>query len=142
MKEKSKLEIACEKVIDKKPEVYYHLLSELLLLNPRSIKRNDTRFTAQVTAILYDENIEDKVSLLCNLIDTSEYDQKTKLQEIENVKTLLELDPRLENTKAIVKELKNMGSSEYEEILRKINTNKLRIKHYASGETVIPRRRA
>ncbi|MCF2143220.1 MAG: hypothetical protein K9W42_05920 [Candidatus Heimdallarchaeota archaeon] len=142
MKEKSKLEIACEKVIDEKPEAYHQLLSKLLLLNPRTIKRNDTRFTAQVTAILYDENIEDKVSLLCNLIDVSEYNKKTKMQEIKYAKTLLELDPTLENTKAIVKELKNMGDSEYEEILRKVNTDKLPIKHYTSGETVIPRRRA
>ncbi|MCF2143221.1 MAG: hypothetical protein K9W42_05925 [Candidatus Heimdallarchaeota archaeon] len=139
MAKKTNLELACEKVLGKEAKQIYFLLSELLILNPRILKKNDTRFSAQLTLILFDDKIEDKVSLICQLIDENEYNLKTNIEVIDLTKSLLELDPDLEKTKAVINELKNMGDPNYSQIMRKVDI-KHSMKLYFMGESYTPRR--
>jgi len=124
--------------VGKEAKQFYLLLSELLILNPKILK-NDTRFSAQLTLILFDDRIENKVSLLCNLIDENEYNLKTNVEVIDYTKSLLMLDPQLEKTKAIIAELRNLGDADYNQIMRKVKI-KHSMKLYYSDESYIPRR--
>jgi len=69
--------------------------------------------------ILFDDKIEDKVSLICQLIDENEYD--------------------LEKVKTVINELKNMGDPNYSQIMRKVDI-KQSMKLYFTGESYTPRR--
>jgi len=68
--------------------------------------------------ILFDDKIEDKVSLICQLINENEYD--------------------LEKVKTVINELKNMGDPNYSQIMRKVDI-KQSMKLYFTGESYTPR---
>jgi len=119
MKEKTQLEIACEKVVGTETSQYYKLLSDLLIMNPHLLKNDDTRLSAQITSILFSNEIEDKAHLICSIIETIDVQSKDKY--VEQAKLLLEIDPVLDVTKQIVEKLKTMPDPNYSEIMRKVN---------------------
>lgn len=69
---KTLLENACIEVVGEKNEEYYQLLSNLLLLNYSFIQKNDSRLSAKVTAILFDDEFIDKSHLICEFIENAE----------------------------------------------------------------------
>ena len=119
MKEKTQLEIACTEVVGDSTNQYYNILSNLLIMNPQLLKKNDTRLSAQFTSILFSDEAEDKAHLICSIIET--IDKETKDQYVEQAKHLLEIDPVLDVTKQIIDKLKTLPDPNYSEIMRKVN---------------------
>jgi hypothetical protein len=119
LKEKTQLEIACEEVVGTETNQYYSILSDLLIMNPHLLKDDDTRLSAQLTSILFSEEVEDKAHLICSIIET--FDLQSKDKYVEQAKSLLEIDPVLEITKQIIEKLKNLPDPNYSEIMRKVN---------------------
>jgi len=131
---KSNLELACEQALGERSKGFHHLLSELLLLNPHAFDKNDERFTAQFTIILFDNSFENKIGLICSLIDENECNLKTKLEVINHAKSLLGLDPGLEYTRKILNELKELGDLQYKPIKERV-ANDSRLKQFLAVES-------
>ncbi len=126
MKEKSQLEIACAEIVGDETNQYYDILSDMLIMNPHLLKKDDTRLSAQLTSILFSEEVEDKAHLICRIIET--IDTKSEDKYVKQAKLLLEIDPVLEITKQIVDKLKSFPVPNYSEIMRKVNNkNELKI---------------
>ena len=100
MKEKTQLEVACAEVAGDNNNQFYGLLSNLLIMNPHLLKEDDTRLTAQLTSILFSEEVEDKAHLICSIIET--IDAKSDDKFVKQAKRLLEIDPVLDTTKQII----------------------------------------
>ena len=130
MKEKTQLEIACAEIVGDETNQYYDILSEMLIMNPHLLKKDDTRLSAQLTSILFNDEIEDKAHLICRIIET--IDTKSSDKFVENAKHLLEIDPVLEVTKQIIDKLKTFSDPNYSEIMRKVNI-KQEMKIYRRG---------
>ena len=126
MKEKSQLEIACAEIVGDETNQYYDILSDMLIMNPHLLKKDDTRLSAQFTSILFSDEVEDKAHLICSIIET--IDTKSEDKYVKQAKLLLEIDPVLEITKQIVDKLKSFPVPNYSEIMRKVNNkNELKI---------------
>lgn len=126
MKEKSQLEIACAEIVGDETNQYYDILSDMLIMNPHLLKKDDTRLSAQLTSILFSEEVDDKVHLICSIIET--IDSKSEDKTVKQAKHLLEIDPVLDITKQIVEILRSFPVSDYSEIMRKVNIkNELKI---------------
>ncbi|MCG3253673.1 MAG: hypothetical protein KAX09_07485 [Candidatus Heimdallarchaeota archaeon] len=122
MKERTQLEIACAEIVGDETNQYYDILSEMLIMNPHLLKKDDTRLSAQFTSILFSEEVEDKAHLICSIIET--IDNKSEDKYVKQAKLLLEIDPVLEITKQIVDKLKTFPNPNYSEIMRKVNIHK------------------
>lgn len=120
MEDKTQLEKACFEVVGEKHSEYYSLLSRLLILNPEFIKNSDPRFSAQFTLVLFDDEIEDKSHIICELLDYMEMNKVGKAYELSDAKELLTLDPILKNTNNIITTLKNLPDPNYSELMRKV----------------------
>ena len=131
--------MACENAIGEGHKQYYMLLSELLILNPKLLKKNDTRFSAQLTFILFNEETIDKEDLVCKLLESNENNLKTRVEVIGYTKSLLDLDPKLVATNKILSELKALDNLNYSELMRKVNVKHV-MNMYHSGETKFARR--
>ena len=138
MKEKTQLEIACAEVVGDNNNQYYDILSNLLIKNPNLLKEDDTRFSAQLTSILFSEETEDKAHLICRIIET--VDAKSTDKYVKQAKLLLEIDPVLDVTKQILEKLKSMPDPNYSEIMRKVNI-KHEMKIYRNGYAYTTKRR-
>ncbi len=138
MKERTQLEIACAEVVGDYTNQYYDLLSNLLIMNPHLLKKDDTRLTAQLTSILFSEEVEDKAHLICSIIET--IDTKSDDKFVKQVKFLLEIDPVLDTTKQIIDKLKALPDTNYSEIMRKVNIHKHEMKLYRSRDAYAKRR--
>ena len=138
MKERTQLEIACAEVVGDYTNQYYDLLSNLLIMNPHLLKEDDTRLTAQLTSILFSEEVEDKAHLICSIIET--IDAKSDDKFMIQVKLLLEIDPVLDTTKQIIDKLKALPDTNYSEIMRKVNIHKHEMKLYRKGSGYVKRR--
>ena len=139
MKEKTPLEQACFDILGKDFEQYYNILSHLLILNPHLVRENDKRLSAKITSLLFNEEIKDKVHLICSFIENNELEFDFSKSEIEYTKLLLEADPELFNTSKIITYLKELPDPNYSEIMRKVPI-KYSGKLYYQGETRTPRR--
>lgn len=139
MDNKTQLEVACENALGENYSEYYEVLSELLVLNPNLLKENDTRFSAQLTFILFNDETKDKPQLVNELLESNENRLKTKTEVIEHTKKLLDMDPEFIVTDKIIAELKKIDDPNYTELMRKVNT-KYEMKMYFSGETTFRRR--
>ena len=128
MKERTQLEIACAEVVGDYTNQYYNLLSNLLIMNPHLLKDDDTRLTAQLTSILFSEEVEDKAHLVCCIVES--IDTKSDDKFVKQVKLLLEIDPVLDTTKQIIDKLKALPDTNYSEIMRKVNIHKHEMKLY------------
>jgi len=128
LKERTQLEIACAEVVGDYTNQFYDLLSNLLIMNPHLLKEDDTRLTAQLTSILFSEEVEDKAHLICSIIET--IDTKSNDKFVKQAKLLLEIDPVLDTTKQIIDKLKASPDTNYSEIMRKVNTHKHEMKLY------------
>jgi len=138
LKERTQLEIACAEVVGDYTNQYYDLLSNLLIMNPHLLKEDDTRLTAQLTSILFSEEVEDKAHLICSIIET--IDAKSDDKFMIQVKLLLEIDPVLDTTKQIIDKLKALPDTNYSEIMRKVNIHKHEMKLYRKGSGYVKRR--
>ncbi|MHA1532422.1 MAG: hypothetical protein ACTSR6_10535, partial [Candidatus Heimdallarchaeota archaeon] len=117
---------------------YYNLLSNLLIMNPHLLKKDDTRLTAQFTSILFSEEVEDKAHLICSVIET--IDAKSEDKYVKQAKLLLEIDPVLEITKQIIDKLKSLPDTNYSKIMRKVNIHKHEMKIFRRGSGYTKRR--
>ena len=138
MKERTQLEIACAEVVGDYTNQYYDLLSNLLIMNPHLLKEDDTRLTAQLTSILFSEEVEDKAHLICSIIES--IDTKSDDIFVKQAKLLLEIDPVLDTTKQIIDKLKALPDTNYSEIMRKVNIHKHEMKLYRKGSGYVKRR--
>lgn len=138
MKERTQLEMACAEVVGDYTNQYYDLLSNLLIMNPHLLKEDDTRLTAQLTSILFSEEVEDKAHLICSIIET--IDTKSDDKFVKQAKLLLEIDPVLDTTKQIIDKLKALPDTNYSEIMRKVNVHKHEMKLYRRGSGYTKRR--
>ncbi|MBY8993934.1 MAG: hypothetical protein KGD59_05240 [Candidatus Heimdallarchaeota archaeon] len=138
MKERTQLEIACAEVVGDYTNQYYNLLSNLLIMNPHLLKEDDTRLTAQLTSILFSEEVEDKAHLICSIIET--IDTKSDDKFVKQAKLLLEIDPVLDTTKQIIDKLKTLPDTNYSEIMRKVNIHKHEMKIFRRGYGYTKRR--
>lgn len=138
MKERTQLEIACAEVVGDYTNQYYNLLSNLLIMNPHLLKDDDTRLTAQLTSILFSEEVEDKAHLICSIIES--IDTKSDDIFVKQAKLLLEIDPVLDTTKQIIDKLKALPDTNYSEIMRKVNIHKHEMKLYRKGSGYVKRR--
>ncbi|MCK5157878.1 MAG: hypothetical protein KAR08_01875 [Candidatus Heimdallarchaeota archaeon] len=138
MKEKTQLEIACAEVMGDETNQYYDILSDMLIMNPHLLKKDDTRLSAQLTSILFSEEVEDKAHLICSIIET--IDTKSEDKYVKQAKLLLEIDPVLDNTKQIVDKLKSFTDPNYSEIMRKVNVHKHEMKIFRKGSGYTKRR--
>ena len=138
MKERTQLEIACAEVVGDYTNQYYDLLSNLLIMNPHLLKDDDTRLTAQLTSILFSEEVEDKAHLICSIIES--IDTKSDDIFVKQAKLLLEIDPVLDTTKQIIDKLKALPDTNYSEIMRKVNIHKHEMKLYRKGSGYVKRR--
>lgn len=120
-KMKTPLEIACFEVLRENAEQYYYILSHLLILNPQFVKKDDTRLSAKISSILFDENIQDKVHLICLLIENDGVDQFFSQSDIDFTKLLLNKDPELYSTSKIITYLKVKSDHKYSEIVQKVS---------------------
>ena len=107
-------------------------------MNPHLLKDNDTRLTAQLTSILFSEEVEDKAHLICSIIET--IDTKSDDKYVKLTKLLLEIDPVLDTTKQIIDKLKALPDTNYSEIMRKVNIHKHEKKLYRRGYGYVKRR--
>jgi hypothetical protein len=120
LKKKTPLEFACNEVLGKDSNQFYNVLSNLLLLNPDMIRKNDKRLSAKITSILFDDEIEDKPHVICEYLDNSEFNINFSPTEIDYTKILLEMDPDLVTTSDIISILKEEPDQNYSEIMRKV----------------------
>ena len=120
MEHKTPLEAACFKILGNDFEQHYNLLSQLLILNPQFVQKNDKRLSAQISSLLFNEDIQDKVHLICLLIENDEMDQIFTRSDIDNAKLLLNTDPDLNSTNKIIAYLKLLTDQNYSEIIRKV----------------------
>ncbi len=137
VKDKTQLETACIEVVGKESSQYYTILSDLLIMNPQLLKDDDTRLTAQITSILFNNEAEDKSHLICRIIET--YDVQSKDKYVEQAKLLLKIDPVLDVTKQIIQKLKTLPDPSYSEIMRKVNI-KHEMKLYRNRDGYVRRR--
>ena len=107
-------------------------------MNPHLLKDDDTRLTAQLTSILFSEEVEDKAHLICSIIET--IDTKSDDKFVKFAKHLLEIDPVLDTTKQIIDKLKALPDTNYSEIMRKVNIHKHEMKLYRRGSGYTKRR--
>ncbi|MFW9924223.1 MAG: hypothetical protein ACFFDW_13140, partial [Candidatus Thorarchaeota archaeon] len=70
------------------------------------IKKDDPRLSAKITAILFDEELVDKVHLICEFIENVEINEKFSPKEIFSAKKLIDIDEKLEKTLKIIDILK------------------------------------
>lgn len=138
MKERTQLEIACAEIVGDETNQYYDILSEMLIMNPHLLKKDDTRLSAQFTSILFSEEVEDKAHLICSIIET--IDNKSEDKYVKQAKLLLEIDPVLEITKQIVDKLKTFPNPNYSEIMRKVNIHKDEVRIIRRGFVYYKRR--
>ncbi|MBN1329035.1 MAG: hypothetical protein JXA54_06135 [Candidatus Heimdallarchaeota archaeon] len=132
----SPLENACKEILGRNYEEYYHLLSNLLLLNVDLIKRNDQRLSAKVTSILFDNQISNKTHTICEYIEAADWEYNFQTKELEDAKKLLELDPELKITKEIINHLKRHSNQNYSEIMRKVDIkNEIKLYRNRDGYT-------
>jgi len=120
VKKETPLEIACINTLEDGAEQYYGILSQLLILNPEFVQKNDKRLSAKISSLLFDDYIRDKVHLICLLIENDEMDQIFSRSDIDNTKLLLKIDPELISTNKIISYLKALSGQNYSEIIRKV----------------------
>jgi len=120
VKKETPLEIACINALGDGAEQYYGILSQLLILNPEFVQKNDKRLSAKISSLLFDDYIRDKVHLICLLIENDEMDQIFSRSDIDNTKLLLKIDPELISTNKIISYLKALSGQNYSEIIRKV----------------------
>lgn len=120
MKEKTPLETACNEILGEDYGQYYNVLSNILILNPNLVKENDPRLSAKVTSILFNEELKDKVHIICEYLENPELNINFSLTEIDYTKILLEMDPELINTSEIITFMKHLPDPNYSEIMRKV----------------------
>lgn len=119
MAEKTALEIACIEVVGENSKEYYQILSNLLLLNFSYIQKNDSRLSAKVTAILFDDELTDKSHLICEFIENAELNIAFSKSDLEKTKKLLDIDPKLTNSLLIVNKLKKqVQNKEFFDLLK------------------------
>ncbi len=139
MKKETPLEIACINALGDGAEQYYNILSQLLILNPEFVQKNDKRLSAKISSLLFNETIKDKVHLICLFLENDKMERDFTQSEIDYTKLLLETDPELNTTNKIISCLKELPNPNYSEIMRKVP-----IKHsqklYYQGETGSRRR--
>ncbi len=124
MKKKTPLETACVKVLGENAEQYYNILSYLLILNPKFVRKNDKRLSAKITSLLFNETIKDKVHLICLLIENDKMERVFNQSEIEYTKLLLKTDTELSTTNKIISCLKELLNQNYSEIMIKVPVDK------------------
>ncbi|NHK30800.1 MAG: hypothetical protein FK730_05575 [Asgard group archaeon] len=139
MKEKTPLETACYEVMGENYGQYYNVLSNILILNPNLVKQNDSRLSAKVTSILFDEELIDKVHIICEYLENPELNINYSPTEIDYTKILLEMDPELNNTSEIIIFLKHLPNPKYSDIVKKVPI-KHELKLYRHNEGYVKRR--
>ena len=139
MKKDTPLETACYEVLGDNAEQFYDVLSQLIILNPQFVRKDDNRLSAKLSSLLFNDGISDKVHQICVFLESDKLDKVFNKIEIENTETLLRMDPELKITKEIIAVLKKLPDPNYSEIMRKVP-----IKHsqklYYQGETGSRRR--
>lgn len=123
MQKETPLETACFNVLGDGAEQYYNILSQLLILNPQFVQKNDKRLSAKISSLLFNDNIQDKVHLICLLIENDGMDQFFTRADIDNTKSLLKIDPELSTTNKIISYLKALSGQQYSEIIQKVPIN-------------------
>jgi hypothetical protein len=139
LKEKTPLETACNEIMGEDFGQYYNVLSNILILNHNLVKQNDSRLSAKVTSILFDEELEDKVHIICEFLENPELNINYSPTEIDYTKILLEMDPELLNTSEIITFLKHLPKTNYSEIMKKVPI-KHELKLYRHREGYVKRR--
>ena len=91
MSEKTALEKACIEVVRLQNKEYYEILSNLLLRNYTFIKENDPRLSANITAVLFEDELVDKAHHICKFIEEEVLNQNFSQLEVEYTKKLLEI---------------------------------------------------
>ena len=133
------LETACNKVLDDNAEEYYDILSQLIILNPQFVRKDDNRLSAKLSSLLFNDGFPDKVHQICVFLENDKLDKVFNETEIKNTEALLRIDPELKITMKIIAVLKELPDPNYSEIMRKVP-----IKHsqklYYQGETGSRRR--
>ncbi|TET27793.1 MAG: hypothetical protein E3J70_11210 [Candidatus Heimdallarchaeota archaeon] len=100
--EKTFLEFACSEISRDNYKEFYEILSNLLLLNPEFIQKNDPRLSAKITAILFDDELLEKSHLICQFLENPDLDVKVTATELAYTKKLLRIDPELIITNKII----------------------------------------
>jgi hypothetical protein len=96
----------CSDILGEDYKDYYEILSNLLLLNPEFLQKNDPRLSAKVTAILFDDELLEKPHLICQFIENSELNVKFTASDLDYTKQLLRKDPKLIIVSRIIETLK------------------------------------
>jgi len=122
VKKETPLEIACFEVLGEEAEEYYKILSRLLILNPQFVEKDDNRLSAKISSILFNDDIQDKVHLMCSLIENDGLDYFFSKGEVLLTKLLLNTDPGLSITIEIIAHLKAIPGHNYSEIVQKVPT--------------------
>lgn len=138
MKKETPLEIACFEVLGYNAEQYYNILSQLLILNPQFVRKNDKRLSAKITSLLFNETIKDKVHLICLFLENDKIERDFSQSEIEYTKLLLDIDPELSITNKVISYLKELPDPNYSEIMRKVPIKRSK-KLYYLGESGLRR---
>jgi len=139
VKKETPLETACYRVLGDNAVQYYDVLSQLIILNPQFVRKDDNRLSAKLSSLLFNDEFPDKVHHICVFLENDKLEQVFNQTEIKNTEILLRMDPELKITKEIISVLKELPDPNYSEIMRKVP-----IKHsqklYYQGETGSRRR--
>lgn len=120
LKEKTPLETACFKILGNDFGQFYTILSHLLILNPQFVMKNDSRLSAKISSLFFNDDIQDKVHLICLLLENDKLDQIFTQSDIDYTKLLLDIDPELSSTNKIISYLKSLSGHKYSEIVQKV----------------------
>ena len=63
-----------------------------MLRNYTFIKENDPRLSANITAVLFEDELVDKAHHICKFIEEEVLNQNFSKSEVENAKKIIEID--------------------------------------------------